>query len=44
MPDALAAMMTDRDIAQPADELYLQRGSEQVMTSSMIGFSRARTP
>jgi DUF2934 family protein len=28
VPDALAAAMSDRDIAQHAYELYLQRGSE----------------
>ena len=28
VPDSLAAIMTDRDIAQRAFELYLQRGSE----------------
>ena len=28
VPDALAATMTDRDIAQRAYELYLARGSE----------------
>jgi hypothetical protein len=29
VPDVLAATMTDRDIAQRAYELYLERGSEQ---------------
>jgi hypothetical protein len=28
MPDALAAMMTDRDIAQRAYELFVQHGSK----------------
>jgi hypothetical protein len=28
VPDALAATMTDRDIAQRAYELYLQRGND----------------
>jgi hypothetical protein len=28
VPDALAAIMTDRDIAQRAFELHLQRGRE----------------